>query len=131
MRTRTVLFVLTAALAVSACVAPTDGDEASTESEISEAPRTTFTLTASAFEGGVILTNPNGTQTLCDGCTQTYPAGSVVQLVPAMPTNTVDCVRFNHWNGSCAGQGLNCTLTINSNAITSVAYAHINGCTPD
>jgi hypothetical protein len=124
------MFVLTAALALSACVAPDDGDETSTESAISEAPLTTFTLTASAFEGGVILTNPDGTQTLCDGCTKTYAAGSVVQLVPAERTNTVDCVQFNHWNGSCAGQGITCTLTINANDITSVAYSHINGCTP-
>lgn len=126
--------VLGLATTFTACVAP-DGaespDEASQADDITVRPATTFTLTASSIEGGVNFLNPDGTTTLCDeGCTRTYAAGSVVRLQPAMPTNTVDCLQFNHWNGACAGQGVTCTLTVNSNLSASVAYARITRCIP-
>ena len=52
------------------------------------------------------------------------------RMVSAPSAAVADIVVRTIRRGSCAGQGVTCTLTINSNVITSVAYAHINGCTP-
>ena len=120
------------ALATTACVAPdNDRDESSDTESLDEAPRTTVTLTARSIEQGVTVTNPDGSTTFCAaGCVLSFPAGSVVHVTPTPASSRVDCVAFNHWTGACANQGVSCTLTLTATTGTFANFSHINGCTP-
>jgi hypothetical protein len=127
---------LAAALTLATgCVAPdASRDEASESSELAAAPNASaFVLTVSSDENGIVVTRPDGTQDKCGDfqqCQFAYIAGVTVSVKPRTPNNTIDCVHFDHWTGSCAGQGNPCSLTMNSDLTANAVWVVTRGCVP-
>ena len=73
-----------------------------------------LTVTTSG-EGGILISPPG---TLCTGtCTETYPAGTTVQLTPS----TAGCYRLASFSGACSGPEP-CSLELDGDALVSAEF---------
>lgn len=73
-------------------------------------------LTVTTSGEGAILISPPGT--LCTGtCTETYPAGTTVELTP----NTAGCYRLGSFSGACSGPQL-CSLELDADAMVAAEF---------
>ena len=73
-------------------------------------------LTVTTSGEGAILISPPGT--LCTStCTETYPAGTTVELSPS----TTGCYRLASFSGACSGPE-SCSLELNGDALVSAEF---------
>jgi hypothetical protein len=128
---------LFAALAATGCALDPAGDEASTQSDIHEAPNTAVTLSLTVSgdnDGGAFLvTDSFGGQQTCAPCQLTFNTGFSVKITQSPTVVRPDCIAFKNWTGACAGQfgtaGL-CTLTLTSDMSAVAVWGKIGNCTP-
>lgn len=75
-----------------------------------------FSLTVmTSGEGGILISPPG---TLCTGtCTETYPAGTTVELTPS----TAGCYRLASFSGACSGPEP-CSLELDGDAMVSAEF---------
>jgi hypothetical protein len=61
-------------------------------------------------------------------CSELYAAGSVVHLRATPLINELKNIEwdFDHWEGACAGQTLNCTLTMSSSLTTKAVFVQVS-----
>jgi len=92
-------------------------------------PATSFTLTVGSEAETVRVITGGGTTKGGTGSTLSFPAGTPV-TINAQLQNLGDCLKFDSWDGACAGQGRPCSLVVNSDLDTGAHYVAIFGCIP-
>lgn len=128
-----ILALTFAALATAAtgCIAdqPTSTDE--DHAELAVRPDTAFTLTVTDPWELFPTAQGNG-QLWCFGAgTCSIPAGTPLTITLNSRTNPRNCAHWTGWASACAGQGVPCLVTINSNLSLGYTVAFTEpGCRP-
>jgi hypothetical protein len=111
-------------------------NESQSAAELTAATNTgSFVLslsTETAPQDKVVVTSTDGTPSrdCFGGCEFAYLAGSGLTLRIPFPTDKPNCIRFDHWEGACAGQGTTCSIPLNSDVWTAAIWVTIIGCRP-
>jgi hypothetical protein len=119
--------------AMEEVVAETERTAELTGAESPVAPAASaFTLSVSSEGSGIRVIAPTHTLTCADFtfCQFAYVAGTAITVKPRRTTDQVDCIRFSHWEGACAGQSSNCQLVVNSDLSTHAVWVPLLGCRP-
>jgi hypothetical protein len=129
-----VIAIITASAA--GCGLTDDHNESQSAAQLTATTNTgSFVLslsTETAPQDKVVVTSSDGTPSRdCFGaCQFAYLAGATLTLRVPFPTDTPNCIRFDGWDGACAGQWTTCVIQLNSDLSTTALWAPIIGCDP-